>query len=256
MSAPASAPSKPAAVAERKKSAKRRRAVSEDSDSDEEEQPKQKKRRTSDSKKKSKSAKSAKSAKTAKPKKQRVPFRQTDDVFLFKGGWASQWSASPFELDEMKFGTAEQAMMVFKAIEFKDDEMRTVGSRLQIEALIDHSLACCFPKKKPQAILAEKNAFKQKQLGRRVRNFDSAQWDRVARELVYKINLAKYQQNAKLAELLLATGTRRIVEASKRDKRWGIGLDVLDTLAEDPAQWRGTNWLGEALERVRATLRQ
>lgn len=42
-----------------------------------------------------------------------------------------------------------------------------------------------------------------------------------------------------------------MVEASPVDTVWGIGLDQNDTRAWDRSQWKGTNWLGVVLTRLR-----
>ncbi len=92
-------------------------------------------------------------------------------------------------------------------------------------------------------------------MGRRIRNFDSVRWNRVCRGIVYTGNLAKFTQSEKLAAELLATTDKVIVEASPLDCIWGIGLGEDNPKASDPAQWRGTNWLGIALMQVRETIR-
>ena len=88
-----------------------------------------------------------------------------------------------------------------------------------------------------------------------MQNFNEAHWNASCRGIVYRGNLAKFQQNADLRELLLATSDRTIVEASPVDLIWGIGMAVDNPLIEQPDQWPGKNWLGIALMQVRTTLR-
>jgi ribA/ribD-fused uncharacterized protein len=59
-----------------------------------------------------------------------------------------------------------------------------------------------------------------------------------------------------MREELMATGDLEIVEASPEDKIWGIGLRESDPRAWDKSTWQGTNWLGEAIMRVRQKLRE
>jgi predicted NAD-dependent protein-ADP-ribosyltransferase YbiA (DUF1768 family) len=46
-----------------------------------------------------------------------------------------------------------------------------------------------------------------------------------------------------------------LVEASPRDRVWGIGISAGHEHATDPARWRGLNLLGFALMEARAGLR-
>jgi ribA/ribD-fused uncharacterized protein len=94
-----------------------------------------------------------------------------------------------------------------------------------------------------------------------VKNFDAEAWNAVSRGFVYEANMAKFGQNEDLLQYLLATGDRELVEASPYDRIWGIGIGLP---ARDPAnreklldksQWRGTNWLGEVLMKVRRDIR-
>ena len=54
---------------------------------------------------------------------------------------------------------------------------------------------------------------------------------------------------------LLSTGNKRLAEASPLDPVWGIDLRADDPRANDPRQWRGNNFLGEALSAVREVIR-
>ena len=68
--------------------------------------------------------------------------------------------------------------------------------------------------------------------------------------------MAKFSQNPELWEVLKATGNRILVEASPRDRIWGIGMGKSNPEAENPFQWKGTNLLGFALTEVRDLLRE
>ena len=69
-------------------------------------------------------------------------------------------------------------------------------------------------------------------------------------------NLAKFQQNPELGAYLIKTGDKVLVEASPRDRIWGIGLGAENDKAMNPEHWRGLNLLGFALMEVRHRLRQ
>lgn len=149
---------------------------------------------------------------------------------LFLRGWLSQWFPCTFKDDSHAYNCAEQYMMAEKARFFGDETTRN---------LIMRSIS-------PKA---------QKELGRTVFPFNEEMWQGVCQQIVYQGNLLKFSQNPALKDKLLATGTRIIAEASSRDKIWGIGLDETHRDATNQAKWRGTNWLGIALMKVRETLR-
>lgn len=69
-------------------------------------------------------------------------------------------------------------------------------------------------------------------------------------------SLEKFGQHAELRQFLLNTGERALVEASPRDRIWGIGLAASDERASRPDEWRGLNLLGFALMKARTALRQ
>jgi ribA/ribD-fused uncharacterized protein len=155
----------------------------------------------------------------------------TDNGVYFWSGIYSQWYKSDFEIDGVKFTSAEQYMMYKKALLFEDEEVAN-------------------------AIMRTNNPKEQKALGRKVRNFDVDTWNENCREYVYEGNYAKFTQDPVLLEQLMETGDKILVEASPLDKIWGVGLHFDDERVEDESQWQGTNWLGEAIMRVRTELHE
>jgi ribA/ribD-fused uncharacterized protein len=141
----------------------------------------------------------------------------------------SQWWPAAFEIGGVHYPTAEHYMMAEKARLFGDEE----------------HLA---------RILEAESPDRAKALGRKVRNFDAAQWDAAAFRCVVAGNLAKFGQNPPLKAFLLATVGKVIVEASPVDSIWGIGMAASDERAANPAEWQGRNLLGFALMAVRAEL--
>ena len=81
-----------------------------------------------------------------------------------------------------------------------------------------------------------------KRIGRGVRNFDSAAWDREKQNAVLFGNYAKSTQNPVMKHHLLSTGNKRLAEANPMDPVWGIGLRADDPRAKGPRQWRGENF--------------
>ncbi|WP_082166721.1 NADAR family protein [Nocardiopsis sp. RV163] len=65
---------------------------------------------------------------------------------------------------------------------------------------------------------------------------------------------AEFGRNPELREFLLGTGRRVLVEASPRDRVWGVGLGAENDDARVPERWRGLNLLGFALMETRARL--
>jgi ribA/ribD-fused uncharacterized protein len=96
----------------------------------------------------------------------------------------------------------------------------------------------------------------QKSLGRIVNGFVKEEWEAVCRDIVYEGNYAKFTQNAVMKSELLRTGDRELVEASPYDTIWGIGMHETDPNILDKSKWKGTNWLGEAIMKVRETIKK
>jgi ribA/ribD-fused uncharacterized protein len=145
---------------------------------------------------------------------------------LFWNGPFSQWYPSKFKVDNKTYNCCEQYMMAQKALLFNDD-------------------------KAYQAIMKATDPKEQKALGRKVKGFNADKWAAVAKNIVYRGNYAKFSGDLMLKEILLNTAGTELVEASPYDTIWGIGLAEDDPKALDKSQWRGLNWLGEVLTKVR-----
>jgi len=144
-------------------------------------------------------------------------------------GCLSQWWPSPFAVDHVIYPTAEHWMMAGKARLFADAE----------------SLA---------AVMATTSPAAAKAAGRTVARFDEGWWEAARFDLVVAGNVAKFRQNVDLRLFLIETGVRVLVEASPRDRVWGIGFGAAHKDARVPSRWRGINLLGFALMNVREKL--
>ncbi|KAL9108988.1 MAG: hypothetical protein Q9187_008220 [Circinaria calcarea] len=97
---------------------------------------------------------------------------------------------------------------------------------------------------------------KQQALGKRVKNFEGKVWNENKEKIVEEGNWNKFTnpvEDEGLRKKLVETGERELVEASPRDRIWGVGYDAKNAEA-NRANW-GENLLGKALMRVRARLR-
>jgi ribA/ribD-fused uncharacterized protein len=150
--------------------------------------------------------------------------------FFFWKHRLSQWHMVDFVVDGVKYCNCEQYMMQQKALLFGDTETA-------------------------EKIMATTNPKSHQQFGRQVKNFDQDVWDAHKESIVYKGNLARFNQSAECRELLLSTGNKTLVEASPFDRVWGVGLGKDDPRINSEANWRGQNLLGKILTRVRDELK-
>lgn len=154
---------------------------------------------------------------------------------FFLGGPFSQWFASNFkgrlEQDGMllDFNSAEQYMMASKAQLFGD------------KGILDEIMASYSPRE-------------QKALGRKVAGFDVEVWNSNAKPIVRRGSFYKFSQDSVLTTYILNTTGKHLVEGADYDPVWGVKLSWDDPDIEDPANWRGTNWLGECLMDTREVL--
>jgi ribA/ribD-fused uncharacterized protein len=143
-------------------------------------------------------------------------------------GYLSQWYMCNFQEDSHSFSNAEQYMMWRKAILFNDH----------------HIASLCLTTTNPRSVKA---------LGRRVSGFDMLIWAQHRYEIVKRANYLKFSQNRLIRMLLINfDDTVLLVEASPRDRIWGIGYSACTALNNKP-RW-GLNLLGKALTDVRLLL--
>jgi ribA/ribD-fused uncharacterized protein len=150
----------------------------------------------------------------------------------------------------LTFHTTEQYMMYHKALLFGDASAAS-------------------------QIMQTRNPSAQKALGRKVRGFDDEVWKAHRERIVEEGNLWKFRNGVSdveareggegegdgeggkekgFKERLLETGDRELVEASPRDRIWGVGFGR-EKAEANRARW-GLNLLGKALMRVRERLRE
>ncbi len=141
----------------------------------------------------------------------------------------SQWWELDFKVADITYKTAEHWMMAEKARLFNDHQI--FGQIIQASH--------------PNQV---------KKLGRKVSHFDLEIWDAHKYELVIEGNYHKFSQHEGLKQFLLSTKNRILVEASPRDRIWGIGMSQNNEKVNNPNLWRGQNLLGFALMEVREQL--
>jgi ribA/ribD-fused uncharacterized protein len=127
------------------------------------------------------------------------------------------------------FTCAEQLYMFSKALFFSDEK------------------SC-------SRILSLSDPKEQKKVGQRVAGFNDYKWMRVKSRVVRVGNWYKFWQNGGMREVFMGTGERELVEASTRDRVWGVGFNARN--AEENREIWGENRLGKALESVRMRMRE
>ena len=153
----------------------------------------------------------------------------TEHVFFYgKYHPLSQHHPCKFIVGEQVYNSTEQFMMSEKALLFHDMENY-------------------------HKIMTTSDPIRQKQLGRKVRNFDERLWNARKLGIVYDGNKAKFTQNPELKEYLLNTGQAFLAEASPRDRYWGIGYSEEFAIA-NKKDW-GYNALGSILMKLRDHIR-
>jgi len=163
------------------------------------------------------------------------PGRITDTHVFFWNSVYSQWHTTynnqggQFIHEGIVYPNAEKFMMVGKAKVFEDQWVL-------------------------EEMMKTDSASKVKILGRKVRNFNDAEWDKHKMDIVTQANVLKFGQNPDMLEILKEHKDKIIVEASPQDPIWGIGLHWDDDRVLYEDQWKGQNLLGECIMRARDIL--
>ena len=164
-------------------------------------------------------------------KENQMPIKITDKHVFFYHEWLSNFWEAPFEYKGHSFFCNEQAFMWEKAVLFGDKAMA-------------------------EKILVASTPLEAKKLGRKVTPFDNEKWNAVCYQIMLDINFAKFSQVEDCKKRLLDPmfDGHIFVEASPRDRKWGVGLSVNNPGIDDPANWRGRNLLGNVITEVRDRL--
>ena len=155
----------------------------------------------------------------------------TNTHAFFYREWPSNFHNDPFVMDGHKFQWSEQAFMYLKAKFFKDDDTA-------------------------EKILLAKTPMEAKTLGRQVKNYVDAEWDKVRYDAMLKANRERFAQNPAVKIQLLEHrfDGKTFVEASPVDRIWGIGMAQGERGIDDEKNWLGQNLLGKVLTQVRNEL--
>lgn len=153
-------------------------------------------------------------------------------LVFFHAGPLSTWYKCRFVDDDIiddtggliLFTSAEQYIVVNKAILFEDDDLASDLMTISDVKTI-------------------------KSMEKKVKNYDESQWLSVHEPVIYRANYLKFKQNALLQLELMRVPHCSFVNANKYDRVLGIGYGTNTALANRET-W-GLNILGKTLDRVR-----
>ena len=160
-----------------------------------------------------------------------APYKATQKVnetVIGFSGELSPWSnlhKSPFELNGIKFTTAEQWIQYTKSNLFGD----TLTS---------------------DQILNSETAMEAKRLSYNIQGYDPKIWHEKGYHLCLPGIKAKFIQNPPLLKMLKTTSPKLLVE-STIDKTWGTGVPLKENDALNREKWHNSGWLSSMLLDVR-----
>ncbi|CEJ59322.1 hypothetical protein PMG11_07950 [Penicillium brasilianum] len=168
-----------------------------------------------------------------------IPVNTDNPVYFWKPegdvGFLGQWWPSSFtwehDGERYTYANAEQYMMHRKALLF-------AGPTHPITQELQKGW-----KLHPRVI---------RDLGRKIPNFSQEVWEQHRIVIVAEGSYLKFSQNKDLKQKLLATGNQELVEASPRDRIWGVGFAAKNANV-NRSEW-GLNLLGKALMEARSRL--
>ena len=158
---------------------------------------------------------------------------ETSDAIYFysetnKFGYMSNFYKCKFTDGDLTFNCSEQYFMYQKCLMFDKDNVELL-----------------------KKIMAETSPTNVKRYGRSVKNYNEAKWNECRYNVMLNGLKLKFEQNKDIMDSLKATKNKKLYEASKYDKIWGIGYYANEAVKVDVSNY-GTNLLGKALEELRA----
>lgn len=84
---------------------------------------------------------------------------------------------------------------------------------------------------------------------------NETKWNDTTKQLLYDVNIAKFNQYPELAARLLETKTAVLGAYEPDDNLIGIGISLDNIQSKNPINWTGQNLLGKALMSIRDKLR-
>lgn len=102
-------------------------------------------------------------------------------------------------------------------------------------------------------IMKEKDPVKMSLYGKSVKGFRKDVWQNKAHDILKKVNVCKYEQNEIARDALVATGTKRLGEASI-DSYYGIGVHLHNKDVLNHVKWSGQNVMGSILTEIRDSI--
>ena len=100
----------------------------------------------------------------------------------------------------------------------------------------------------------QENPLSQKKLGKKISGFDEKKWLEVCDDVMLEGVSHKFYQNKDLADYLVGTCDRIIIESSPYDLYWGSGCKLHDPLSLVSSKHKGLNRMGTILMKVRSSL--
>ena len=85
----------------------------------------------------------------------------------------------------------------------------------------------------------------------KISGYDDTVWENLNLIWVTIGNYLKFTQSVELKKHIIASGEAVLVEGSKNDKIWGVGLEPTNPLIHNPGKWKGQNKLGQSLMTTR-----
>ena len=158
----------------------------------------------------------------------------TKDFVLFwgKNDIYSNFYPVKFEHQGRTFQNSEQAFMWRKAQYFKD--WLIAGKILQMAQQPNYA----------------------KSLGRKIKNYNDEQWDKVRFDIMREVVYDKFRQTNLKHQMIEDGGNKEFVEASPYDGIWGVGLKDSDPRIHDKSEWKGKNMLGKVMNDVYLKLKE